>query len=432
MLSRTVRFGESTILPLTRQFSERLGLDWKRRARLLVSRQARLPQLVKHDEGMTSRMNGLRCLGEPGLRNVHARLREEIVPRDLFSLTIQSCVTGNADCFMACVALAEAMPHLQGAFLAAMEWVEPAQLHELMKGWRTNSELHRLTKLRLLADVQFDSLNLGSVIDEIRTQTEQRLLLRAARVRARPDQIRIPLEENVATLSDNEFQWEVCAHHLLFGGVQKRDQMLEQACDYIQYSKEKEIKPWIILLVSEPAQRGERLAQTILRYTGMGRYYIIALGWLGKVQYIPELIDLLDKPALARIAAHSITMLTGSMPEKDDWQRVASNTASTDKTQTKDQHDPDGHLPWPDKKRFSFWWNKHRQGFDTGSRYLLGNKREPQKLVYLLREAPLIWRPAAAWMLQRQRPAMALDTDAAVFRQIINLARLERLAESTV
>ena len=427
-----MRFGESTIIPLTRQLTERLGLDWKRRLRLLVSRQARLPQLAKNDEGMMHRVEGLRCLGKSGLEGVQARLKEEIVPRDLFSLTVQSCVTSDVHCFMACVALAEAMPHLHGAFIAAMEWVEPVQLYELMEGWRTDSELHRLTNLQLLADARFDDLNISSAISEVRTQAEQRLLLRAARLRTRPDWVRVSLEKNVTALSDGELQWELCAHHLLFGGASERGQLLEQACEHVRRSQEAEIEWWITLLASEPGQCGERVVQTLSKYIGISKCYIIGLGWLGKIQCIPELIDLLDDSSLARVAAQTISMLTGSMPEKDGWQQ-ATDAMSTDKNQTNDQQrDSDSHLPWPDKERFLPWWDEHRKEFDADALYLLGRKREPRELVDLLREASLTWRPAAAWMLQRQKPAMALDTNATAFRQIMNLAHLEQLVEPNV
>jgi len=469
-----MRFGESTISPLTRQFSERLGVDWKRRARLLIGRHARLSELTIHDERMALQVEGLRCLGKPGMEGVQARLKEEIVPRDLFSLAVQSCVTSDTDCFAACVALAEAMPHLQSAFLAAMEWVEPVLLCELMKDWRTNSELYRLTKLQLLVDTRFDGLSdFSSVIAEVQTQAEQRLLLRAARLRASPDWVQIPLEENITKLLDGGFQWEVCAHHLLFGDASKREQLLEHACEHIQQSQEKDIEWWITLLASEPTQCGEQIVQTLLKHIGKGRCYIIALGWLGKTQYIPELIDFLDDPSLARIAANTISMLTGSMPERDGWQQTVTNAVSTDKDskadktdkadnadnadkddnadkadktadkinkivdkidkkKTEEQYDFDSHLPWPDKKCFLAWWDKHHQEFDASARYLLGRKREPRELIDLLKQTSLTWRPAAAWMLQRQKQEMALDTDAAAFRQITNLAHFEQLVESIV
>jgi hypothetical protein len=406
-----MQFDQSTLSTLALQYSERLGLDWKRRNTLFSSPRARFSQLVILDDNMANCIRGLSSIGDTSPESlIKFDANKGMLPRDVFSLVIQACETFVATDFMACVTLVEAMPHLSAAFLDAMDWVSPLNLHVMLKDWHSDSELHRLTTLRLVADPRFDFLEL--TVEPPQSPAELRLILRAARLRARPDYVQASYESSLGTLDDDVLR-QLCAHHLLFDQG-KREQIRQYVEERILRSDE-DAEHWIPLLFNDPTEAGEELTQALLSKPGMERRYIVALGWLGRSEDVPALIDLLDSPEWARIAGAALSMITGPIQETGERLTAVPKSLASDQL-----------LPELDKKQFVSWWEKNKHLFDPDARYLLGqNKKEPGAMLQLLREAVLPWRPFVAGVLQCLNSACVFDTHAPAFRQCVSLAHLE-------
>jgi len=424
-------FIDSTLEALVENYSDRLGLDWKQRGWLLADYQACLPALLEHDEQISLSIDGLRHLGEEGLSNITEILEDEIVPRDLFTLVIQSCEVGDLDSFKTCVAFAEALPGMQEAFLAALNWTTPALLGSLLKDWRENSSLRRLAILYLLGNPSFDNLHLQTFPAD--TAEELRLLLRSARNRSLPEWLKKPIKISPTHLfRDESIQLDSCRHQLLFGNVEDHARVLEHAWQYI-LDEGTEAENWVGLFAGFPGNFGDRFVHNLFKKTGIDRRYVVALGWLGKSQHIPELIDLLDDPQLSRIAAHSLNKITGSSPEDDGWQKPGSESDIDSELEDEDlpEYDPDEGFPYPDKNGFLSWWAINGSRFDPEKSYVLGLERTNRNMVALLRYAALAWRPAIGWMLQLQNSGMALDTEAHALQQMLKLSRFESKQERT-
>lgn len=370
-------------------------------------------------------VDGLRHLGEPGLRTSRTRLSEELDARSLFALVIQACVVRDTHRFATCAAMAEALPHLRSAFISALDWVTPADVQVASSHTQAPTEMSRLVRLRLRTHARFDIATHPA--PDAQSPEGLRLLLRAARLCNRPDWVPVRVLTHIA--SDTRTLRALCRHQLLFGSEAERDAVLEQ---HFERALEPGIdgERWSALFAAEPGTRGRRFLRALYERTGSDRRMLIALGWHGSVQSVPHLVTLLENPTHARTAAHVLTMITGAVPDRDGWLAPAP-PAGLLRDPARPKPDPDRDLPWPEHRGFVNWWAQHRTSFDSEQPYLLGQPRTPHKLLTLLRHAPLNWRAAAAWMLQRHTPGCALDTTAPASMQYATLARLDPDLEPT-
>lgn len=415
----------STYGMLTEHFIERLGLDWRRRARLLDSDAADLSMLYERDQRMLAAVDGLHHLGEPGLQGTQARLSEALDERSLFALVVQACAVRERQRFEACAAMAETMPHLREAFICALDWVTPDDLLAVWHPAARDTTLQRLIHARLLSCAHFDSVTRRPA--RAQSAPELRLLLKAARLRAQPAWVQID-DEEVAKL-DTPTLTAYCQLRLVFGGEALGHTLLEQHF-------ERTLAPGAdgdalrAVFAAEPGPVGERFIRALYERTGADRRLLQALGWRGSARSVPDLARLLDDTSHARRAAQTLTMITGAVPARDGWSAAAPPPAPVPDAQLPPS-DPDRDLPWPSRSGFLSWWETHRSRFNSDQPYLLGLPRTRRNLLSHLGHGALRWRPAAAWLLQRQAPACALDTALPAPMQYTTLARLERDLEPT-
>ena len=132
------------------------------------------------------------------------------------------------------------------------------------------------------------------------------------------------------------------------------------------------------------------------------RASIRALGMLGNPDTVPDLIEFMRTPALARIAGEAFTMITGASLKNEGLAgRPLGGFYAGPNDDPDDDNvavDPDENLPWPDHDAVKAWWAARRSKLRGHPRLLLG---KPPKLDWL-DEVLLVG-------LQRQRSAAALE-----------------------
>ncbi len=181
-----------------------------------------------------------------------------------------------------------------------------------------------------------------------------------------------------------------------------------------------------LALACWPSAEPHSLLTTLAAQPEQRRLYLQALGWCGDIRAVPILIDYLNQPHHARLAAASLSMLTGSLPARDGWQAdppegqaLAVDSASD----TIETSDPDAALPVPDAAQFARWWAQQRSRFIQPGLWLAGQPVNPSHLATILASGKLAWRAASARRMQAfAADRSRLDTSATSSNQLQWLA----------
>jgi uncharacterized protein (TIGR02270 family) len=138
----------------------------------------------------------------------------------------------------------------------------------------------------------------------------------------------------------------------------------------------------------------------------------IATGVIGEPETVESLIDLMNIPAVARVAGEAFSMITGLDLAYEDLSGDKPEGFEAGPTEDSDDEnvamDPDEHLPWPVPALVAKWWNQHRAQFQTGRRYLKGKEITVQSLREVLIGGKQRERAAAALELALREPTQPL------------------------
>jgi uncharacterized protein (TIGR02270 family) len=177
-------------------------------------------------------------------------------------------------------------------------------------------------------------------------------------------------------------------------------------------------------------RKGHELLMNLDESVHGPRLRINGAGYIGDPRYIPWLIEVMSKPAVARIAAEAFVNIAG--PDFNLEQMESLPPEGFDEGPTEDPDDEnvelpeDIALPWPDVERIRQWWQKNNRGFQAGQRYFLGKPPSVQHCTRILGEGFQRQRVAAALYLSLLQPGRILfPTSAPAWRQARLLAAVE-------
>ena len=141
---------------------------------------------------------------------------------------------------------------------------------------------------------------------------------------------------------------------------------------------------------------------------------------LGDSSAVPILLDALDLPARARVAADAFTTITGVAIEGDLAGAAPEDFVSGPSDDPDDEDitpDPDGNLAWPRVAAVRAAWVKREKDFGPGVRYLLGRPVTRDALLAALVEGRQPERARAAFEIARAGDAL-FDVTAPADRQL--------------
>lgn len=142
------------------------------------------------------------------------------------------------------------------------------------------------------------------------------------------------------------------------------------------------------------------------------RAAILTVGSIGDPSLVPWLISLMGQLPLARLAGQSFSMIVGVDLAYRDLERKPPEDFQAGPTEDpKDENvgmDPDDNLPWPEPALVQKWWEKNRDQFQNGTRYLLGKPITVEWLKTVLRDGRQRQRSAAALELAIRQPGQLL------------------------
>lgn len=157
----------------------------------------------------------------------------------------------------------------------------------------------------------------------------------------------------------------------------------------------------------QPSQTGPWLAQ-MFSDPKRTRRSLMAAGAAGDPVVIPQLLNIMAEPELARVAAEALSAVTGvDLALQDLEGKAPENFTSGPNDDPEDENvtpDPDEDLPWPNLDLIAGWWRKNGPKFATGKRYLAGHPVTKENLTIVLTQAKQRQRLAAAELLMLMSP----------------------------
>lgn len=123
---------------------------------------------------------------------------------------------------------------------------------------------------------------------------------------------------------------------------------------------------------------------------------IVAAGFFGDPGVVPWLIQLIEQPVYARVAAEAVAMITGVDLEAAELKQDAPDDAP-------EPHEEDGDLRWPSLRGFTNWWKREQHRFPPGHRFLAGFPLSELGALEVLRNGYQRQRRGAAIELARLR-----------------------------
>lgn len=383
---------------LAEQYADMLSLDFRTRQAQLTSLNHNLDDLMAWDLRMQAYLNGLCLLEKEAEKYFESQLLSPLSRGDVFALGTFAFTHGNATLLEGCCRLTQALPSLLPVLGSVMEWAptaSPLWKHiddyptlRLLASWhRPDIELHKAVS-------QFDlalMTNQPAVVPALALALSQRVpqeYSAAIHQWVQSDDVRIICAMLTAILtrklSTSGLPVEALLHQVM-----------------LAKSEETQLQAARLALLCTSIPHSETL--TFIRtQTNNPRLYIQALGIAGAAAHISVLREYLEVPEYARLAAASVSLLTGSRPEADGWAGTAPLFIPGE--QSYDEHipasDPDDMLAWPDVPAFDLWWHRHARDFDLRHSYLGGQPVTPSGMLHVLQSGAMAMRPLAAMRWQ--------------------------------
>ncbi|WP_254640465.1 hypothetical protein [Burkholderia sp. GbtcB21] len=393
----------STAEPLADRYADLLAMGWRRRTNMLASSAVDFSDLAEFDDRLLAALESLLLLGEPAALRMQVSTQEPVRAGEMFAMTLYALASDNHEMLDACQALATAIPDLRVGMIDAFEWVPAtprvrARIEALPSSVRLSLVGVRHRDFAGVAEQALEQLKMiqeptaAEIVDALQlVQGVGRHDLASAARRYLdhevPD-VRLAAAQTLLALAPAEHTPAAC---------DALDQLFtDAAVDAGAFGGALRS-----LALNAPEHAPHHIER--LRQSGEIRLYLIALGWLGRIGAVRVLMEHLADPRTARVAAASLSLITGADPVRDDWQGQKMLLNAPDELADSEipDVDPDAHLPWPDATAFAAWWHVHGSRFDSAYRSFAGQPITPEWLGEVLISGPLAWRPLAAEHLQR-------------------------------
>jgi len=364
------------------------------RSTLVRAPHITLRQLRRHDDRIAAHLDGLVVAGPYGLETC-ARAMEHPGTGEAFTLAFVATAARDARTLQRLLALASALPPVRRGVVSALAWCPPGQLANLLQRLLEDpaQRLLALDACRLLG------LDGGDVL--VGALRDASPIVRATAARAAGELGRTDTLDALIGLSaaeDAQLAYWAARSALLLGdrhdSVRCLTRIAEGDLGSISDSA------LAIVLISSEMAKGRDVVRGVARAGARDvrreRRVIRACGWLGDADSVPWLIQRMSDPAVARVAAEAMGLITGidwSVPGRE-LTRSASDAGEDDEPA---ESVGDESLPRPDAAGADAWWTENAVRMPRGSQSFLGNTPDPSVCRQALRNA-----------LQRQRSVAAL------------------------
>jgi uncharacterized protein (TIGR02270 family) len=381
-------------------------------------------QFADLDERLAAHLDGLRVAGEFGW-TVAVGATESGAPEDYFPAAVLALESRGEDNLTTILDRTSDAPDAEPGVISAIGWVEPTFLRGRVMAWMetTSPALQHLG----VAACNVQRTDPGSALARLITSPVPRVRARA--LRAAGELGRADLMSSVLSgVRDPKIEARFSASRsgVLLGD---RTTALDTLTEASATTGPRQTQALQLVMYALRAEDGRDLLQRIPATPDGERLRIMGAGWLGRVAYVPWLIELMDAIEFARIAAEAFVNVTGA--DFNTEQLEAMPPEGFEEGPTEDPADEnvevpeDIALPWPDVARVKDWWLRNRGSFSVSTRYFLGTPISTEASVNILKQGFQRQRVAAAYIYCVLNPgAILVNTSAPAWRQERWLAKI--------
>lgn len=360
-----------------------------------------LDELAALDERVEAHVDGLRLAGEEGLLAAEEAVDEDKPGSGFVAMTV-ALERGAMRSIARLIDSVGAKPSLARGVASAMGWAPWSSVQPVLRGLvfpKLSPVLHHLG----IAGHAINRVDPGQVLEEALASDDARLRARA--LRAVGECRRADLVDAAAAQIDSTdaaCRFAAASTTALWNRPAGVTALWEIAEERAERAHEAVAMAARCVAVDEA---NERLAPFCDADVAVA---LAGAASLGDPKNIGWVLDLLDDPARARLAAHVFCVITGLrlVEQKLDAPRPHGfrSGPGDDPFDPDVAVDPHDSLPWPNVAGVRAWWRAQRTSFTEGERYLAGRPLSEPWLESLLRGASQPVRKAAAIELAMRRP----------------------------
>lgn len=378
------------------QHAEEAAFLWRLRRSAATAPHYALKDLAAIDRRVEANLVGLQAGGDAAWKLCRVALERD-GPGEVFALSILAFRSGDRGRMRDALYGGGASPRAWPGLVSALGWLE----HDAIAQWlrlliESKAPEHRRVAIAASAIHRHDPGDaLALAIDSADSD------LRARALRAAGELKRLDLIDPVrAHLSDHTPAprfWAAWSLVMLGdeGGLPSLIAFAEDAGPF-------SFRAIQLCLRAMPLADARHWVRELAVRGGYARLTVLATGILGDPASVPWLIQLMERPALARLAGEAFSSIVGVDLAYHDLAHVDAPAPGDDaEVDRSDQVFAPGYetsLQWPSSALVTEWWSDHAARFAVGQRYLGGKPLTPTTATEVLLHGT-----------QRQRAAAALE-----------------------
>lgn len=339
------------------------------------------------------------------------QLDEVLSVGDLFSVALFAASVEDEFLLSGSIGLVQAMPRLLPALLAVTNWMPASST-----SWSLIME-HPACRVYVAMTGNRPSLPITFSKQEVVTLIEQNqcVMHLLCFLHASGSSLFIPALK-MALFSERD-DIRICGCQTVFhlsGLPNEYIRIANENLHHLVRSKDKDVRAQAVkYLMSYSSDECLSIVST-LKQGADTRLVIQAMGWSGLTAYISPLMAYFDEPDYARLSMLSVISITGSLPERDGWQKRVDDGPSM-KTLSESAEIPvslpEQGICWPDVAKFQRWWKAKRSCFSSYASYLGGLVTTHENLSTIIADGVLNLRPLAAMRLRMLPEFTALPAE---------------------
>ena len=396
------------------------------RTRLVRAPQGGLPALWRLDERIEAHLDGLAVAGGAGLAACRAGLDGAAAGDALgpsFALGVLALRMHNEPVLELLFELAGPRSDVRQGLASAFGWVSADTLQGVVR--RTLASPLPQARAVALAACRMHRVDPGPALAVALTDSDA--TLRVAALRAAGHLGRLDLLPQVCSAlgaADPDAAYWAAWSACRLGERQASMPVLLAASQQPGAAGEAALA---LLMATASDEQAQDLARTLSAVaqshptSAAKRRRVRAIALLGDTRFVPWLLDRMDEPALARLAAQALCWITGADLSTLELERLdAPVSATAAATAADDANDPDvaldddEGLPWPDAAGVRAWWGRAPLGqAPHAPRLFMGQALAGGATQTVLLQGQQDQRAYAALLLATQQPGSMLFAVAA-------------------
>jgi uncharacterized protein (TIGR02270 family) len=390
------------------QHAEEAAFLWTIRDRAVNAPHYSLNDLSGLDERVEAHLDGLRVAGQFGWQLCEQTLDKE-EPGNLFAAAVLAFDSGDTGRIHRLLEKGCIAPELERELISALGWLPfskvEGHIRELL-----GSERPEIRRIGIAASA-VHHWDPGQPLIQALADPSPRLRSRALKAGGELGKTRL-LPMILPAIADSD---DACRFFTAWSAARLGDRsprvlsaLHEIATGHTLYAE----RALGMALRIMDLQQAKAWHRQLRRDSTQLRTAAIADGIIGDPEAVEGLIDLMNIPAIARVAGEAFSMITGVDLAYEDLSGEKPEGFEAGPTEDPaDENvamDPDENLPWPLPASVAKWWNQHRAQFQTGRRYLRGKEITVQSLREVLISAKQRERATAALELALREPSQPL------------------------